>query len=263
MLSFISAGLASLLYLTSTYLLAQCIRTSSEKNRRKLVLSATGLAVLLHTFALLSVVFVDNQMVFSFGIGLSLIGWIGALTLQTFSFTKRTEMLGIFMFPFAALVVFMPFLLNTGHHLSYSLGFHVFISIISYSLLGIATAQAILYSIQEKRFQQKDLGKIIKALPPLQLMEKTLYNLVSIGYVFLSIALISGFFFLEDIFAQHLVHKTFFSILAWLIYSWFIFGRLSFGWRGQKAAVYTIVAYSLLVPSYIGTQSVLWFLGVK
>ncbi|MDX1796549.1 MAG: cytochrome c biogenesis protein CcsA, partial [Hydrogenovibrio sp.] len=77
------------------------------------------------------------------------------------------------------------------------------------------------------------------------------------GFILLSFSLVSGVFFMEDMFAQHLIHKTFFAILAWLTYGVFLIGHFRLGWRGQKAAYYTIWAYILLVISYIGTEMVL------
>jgi len=123
--------------------------------------------------------------------------------------------------------------------------------------LGIATAQALLYSVQEKRFSKRQLSNLMRALPPLQIMEELMFKFLIIGYIFLSFALLSGVFFLEDIFAQHLVHKTFFAVISWVLYGVLLTGRFQYGWRGQKAVRYTIWAYSLLVISFIGTELVL------
>jgi len=127
--------------------------------------------------------------------------------------------------------------------------------------MGIATAQAILYGRQELLFRKKKLSRLMKALPPLQVMETTLIQLVIIGFIFLSFALLSGVFFIEDLFAQHLIHKTFLAILSWLVYGAFLFGHFKYGWRGKKAARYTIWAYVLLVLSFIGTSIILSSLG--
>ncbi|HHT01012.1 MAG TPA: cytochrome C biogenesis protein, partial [Thiomicrospira sp.] len=83
-----------------------------------------------------------------------------------------------------------------------------------------------------------------------------------IGFILLTFALISGAFFVENLFEQHLIHKTFFAILAWFVYGLFLFGQAKYGWRGQTAARFTIWAYFLLILSYIGTTIILQFILV-
>lgn len=263
MISSLSALMASVLYLTGTYYLTQCIRAKQNtalQLRMPIMLSA-AFALVLHTISLTLTLFTPESMVFSFGNGLSLIGWIGVFSLMLISINKPTETLGIFIFPLAALTTLLPQFLGEFHAIDYNLGIHVIVSIFAYSVLGLATAQAVLFSIQEKRFQQRKLTNLIRALPPLQLMEKTMIQLVLIGYIILTAALFSGAYFIENLFDQNLVHKTFFSILAWLTYTLLLWGHYQFGWRGQKAARYTIWAYSFLAIAYIGTQGILLALG--
>ena len=259
MISILSALMASSLYLMSSYYLTRCIRRkeTSGLSLRLPILVSAAFALVLHTISLTLTLFTPESMVFSFGNGLSLIGWIGAFSLLLITINKPTETLGIFIFPLAASVTLFPHLVGDLHPIAYSLGFHVTISIFAYSVLGLATAQAILFSIQEKRFQKRNLTNLIQALPPLQVMEKTMIQLVIIGFIILTVALLSGGYFIDNFFDQKLAHKTFFSVLAWVTYLLFLWGHFQFGWRGQKAARYTIWAYSFLAISYIGTQGLL------
>lgn len=254
---------SSLLYLYATHILWQRFKSDESEaanfNRHKLLLIAT-LAAAVHLISFSGHLFSDGMLMFRFGTGLSLISWIAVVILLITNINKATENLGIFIFPLAALTTLLPFTGTTLQPLPLALGSHILISITAYSIMGLAAAQATLYAIQERRFQKRQLSIVFKNLPPLQIMEKTLIQLVIIGFIFLSFALLSGVFFMEDIFAQHLVHKTFFAILAWLTYGLLIFGHFQFGWRGQKAAYYTIWAYFLLILSYIGTEIVLNFM---
>ncbi|WP_373019422.1 inner membrane protein YpjD [Thiomicrorhabdus sp.] len=257
-LSGFSALVASLLYLYVSFLLWQKIQPHTLHPLRKKILGIATLAVLLHAIALSATLIDGTQIQFGFGNGLSLIAWLGSSILLVTNINKQTETLGIFIFPLAALTTLLPFGLHEMHPLPYQLGSHVLISISAYSIMGLATAQAILYSIQERRFRKKQLSTLLNALPPLQTMEKTLIQLIIIGFVFLSFALLSGVFFIEDMFAQHLIHKTFFAIIAWLVYGTFLIGHFQRGWRGQKAAKYSIWAYIFLILSYIGTELILY-----
>jgi ABC-type uncharacterized transport system permease subunit len=254
----LSALMASLLYIYASALVWRKIQT--QQPVRSSILKVASLAAALHALALGMTLIADYQIQFGLGNGLSMIAWLGVVILLITNLNKQTEILGIFIFPLAALSTLLPFGFTEVQTLPYALGSHVLISVAAYSIMGLATAQAILYSIQERRFRKKQLSSLLKALPPLQTMEKTLIQLVLIGFLFLSLALLSGVFFIENLFAQHLLHKTFFAILAWAVYAIFLIGHFRHGWRAQKAAHYSIWAYAFLALSYVGTGLVLYIL---
>lgn len=88
-------------------------------------------------------------------------------------------------------------------------------------------------------------------------METLLFQMLGAGIIFLTISLISGFLFIEDLFAQHLVHKTVLSLLAWVIFSGLLIGRSRYGWRGQTAIQWTLIGFVLLLLAYFGSKLVL------
>jgi ABC-type uncharacterized transport system permease subunit len=88
-------------------------------------------------------------------------------------------------------------------------------------------------------------------------MEYLLFQMLTTGIVFLTLSLASGFLFIEDLFAQHLVHKTVLSILAWIIFTGLLIGRSRYGWRGQTAIRWTLIGFALLLLAYFGSKLVL------
>lgn len=256
----ITALLASLLYFYASALIWRKVQSSADLDIRSKVIKVIFAAVVLHAYALNTTLWVDSHILFHLGNGLSLVALLGSAILLVTHLNKPTETLGIFIYPLAALNTMIPLAMSSPVQLPLELGSHVLISIAAYSIMGIATAQAILYAVQERNFKAKRLSKLMLALPPLQVMESTLLQLVRIGFIFLTFALISGVFFVENLFEQQLIHKTFFAILAWFVYGLFLFGHSKYGWRGQTAAKYTIWAYFLLIVSFIGTSIVLQFI---
>jgi ABC-type uncharacterized transport system permease subunit len=100
-------------------------------------------------------------------------------------------------------------------------------------------------------------GGFIRSLPPLQTMESLLFEMIGAGFLLLTVALISGFAFLEDMFEQRLVHKTVLSIIAWFVFGTLLWGRFRFGWRGQTAITWTLSGFVILMLAYFGSKAVI------
>jgi ABC-type uncharacterized transport system permease subunit len=98
---------------------------------------------------------------------------------------------------------------------------------------------------------------ILHRLPPLQTMERLLFQLIFFGFFLLSLTLVSGLIFVHNLFAQHLVHKTVLSFFAWLIFGLLLWGRMRHGWRGRTAIRWALSGYTALVLAYFGSKLVL------
>jgi ABC-type uncharacterized transport system permease subunit len=134
---------------------------------------------------------------------------------------------------------------------------HILSSIIAFSLLNIAALQALLLALQDQQLRSHHPKRLILALPPLQAMETLLFQMIGTGLFFLTVSLFSGFIFIEDLFAQHLVHKTVLSMVAWIIFSGLLVGRVRYGWRGHTAIKWTLIGFVLLLLAYFGSKLVL------
>jgi ABC-type uncharacterized transport system permease subunit len=231
-----------------------------EKQRLAILVPAI-IAVLLHAIVVLGQYTSSNSMPHDFFNMLSLVFLVIGLLFTTSALSKPIESLAIIVFPFSALAV----LLNLGNNASidqistigWEIQSHILLSILSYSLLTVAAFQAVMLSIQEKQLHSRHPTSFISSLPPLQIMEKLLFQTVGLGVFLLTFSLASGFIFLDDIFTQHLVHKTALSISAWIIFSTLLWGRWHFGWRGQTAIKWTYSGYVLLLLAYFGSKFVL------
>jgi len=190
----------------------------------------------------------------------SLLFWVINLIVLISSLRKPLHNLFVLLLPLSALGL-VSSLLSPGTSrpmvLNYELASHVLLSILAYSLLTIATLQALLLAWQNHQLKHhQPLGRV-RLLPPLQTMEALLFELLWAGQVLLTLSIVSGFVFLEDLFAQHLVHKTVFSLAAWVIYALLLWGRHRQGWRGYTAIRWTLSGFALLMLAYFGSKLVL------
>jgi ABC-type uncharacterized transport system permease subunit len=122
---------------------------------------------------------------------------------------------------------------------------HILISISAYTALMTAALQSILLALQESR---------------LKTMEHLLLSMLWIGLALLSLSIVTGLIFLEDMFNQRLTHHTILTSLSWLVYAGFLVGHHIFGWRGVTAVRWNLAAFALLVLGYFGSKFVLEYL---
>lgn len=133
---------------------------------------------------------------------------------------------------------------------------HILLSLLAYGVLSISALQALMVYWQERALKQHRRG-LLAALPSLQTMESILFELLAIGWLLLTIAMTTGFVVLEDAFAQHVVHKTVFSLLSWCVLTTLLLGRYWRGWRGRRAVHSTLAAFVFLLLGFVGSQVVI------
>jgi len=174
------------------------------------------------------------------------------------------ENLLLLLFPFSALCVllaqFAP--LGTQAAIAPEAGImaHILLSILAYGLLTIAMLQSLLLLFQDHQLKHKHPSGLIQNFPPLQTMESLLFGFLWAGWILLSLSLLSGWLFLDDLFAQHLAHKTLLSCLAWVIFAVLLWGRHQRGWRGFRAIRWTLSGFCLLMLAYFGSKLVREFI---
>ncbi len=260
---FLTGLTAAILYIATAALLSLRLagRAPAGLASKPLILVPGLVAVALHAITLYPTLFHVNGVDVSFFSVLSFISWLVALFLLLFSLRAPVENLAILILPLSALAV----MLRTvgGQHvylpanMPAGLEAHILLSISAYSVLSIAAVQAILLAVQESHLHNRHPGGFIRMLPPLQTMERLLFQMIGSGFALLSLGLITGAVFVDDLFAQHLVHKTVLSIIAWGLFGTLLFGRWQFGWRGRTAIRWTISGFVFLMLAYFGSKFVI------
>lgn len=243
-------------------LFAQKSTTNDNPLLAKPGLIVLGLiAVLLHGYILYNNLFTIAGLNIGFFNAGSLVTWLMALTLLLAAITNPVENLGVFLFPFTALVVLLSQLFPVEHLIvrdqAVEIKLHILLSILAYSLISIAAIHAVLLAIQEKQLRNRHPGGFIRALPPMQTMETLLFQMIGLGFFLLCISLITGIIYLEDMFQQRVAHHSILSIIAWFVFATLLWGRWKFGWRGMTAIRWTLGGFFILVLAYFGSKWVI------
>ncbi len=190
----------------------------------------------------------------------ALIFWVINLIVLLSGLKKPMHSLFIFLFPLSALALAMATFSGESTvqtSVSGEIVVHILLSILAYSLLIIATLQAVLLAYQDYQLRHKHPTGPIRLLPPLQTMESLFFDMLWAGEILLTLSIVTGFLFLDNMFAQHLAHKTFLSLLAWVIYAILLVGHWRLGWRGYTAIRWALGGFIALMLAYFGSKFVL------
>ena len=250
--------LAIILYGVTLVLLCRGIfgHASISKNQlASISFAASGL----HLLGALLQMFSHTAVDFSLFTSGSLIFAVTGAMVTLSSLKKPVHALELFILPISigliiASLAFQPTKLS---ELSPGVSAHIVLSILAYGLITIATASALVMSYASYQLKHKHINALGSLMPPLETIEKMLFEMILAGELFLTASIISGVLFHEDFFAQHLIHKTFFSLLSWLIFAVLLIGHHIFGWRGAKAMKLTVFGFITLLLAYVGSKFVI------
>lgn len=235
-------------------------------------------ALVLHGVLLHMTIFPADAMVFGFAFALSAMLWLGAGIYWIESIFFRLDGLRLLLMPIACVATLLPLLFGGVHVLAYAADplfkVHFVLANVAYGLLAIAALHAILMLLVERRLHAlrgvagrrtpgppaRDwLSSWFDTLPPLLTLEKLLFRLIAAGFALLTLALISGVWFSEQLIAQavKLDHKTVFAFVSWFMFGALLVGRRWRGWRGRAALRWVLASFAALLLAYVGSRFVL------
>lgn len=227
---------------------------------RAIGVSAGIMGWALHGWVLYMVVLAVPGLALNTGSAMSLVGWMIAGMGLVFLLRPAYSGLAVLLVGLAGLAVVLTGLGGPGFsnpELGWPLKAHILLSVAAYSLLSIAAALALLLAIQNKRLRSHQPIGWLRRLPAMDTMEGMMFGAINIGFIGLTLALFSGLIFVDNLFAQHLVHKTVLSLISWAVFGTLALGRWRFGWRGRTALRWVLGGFVILALAYFGSKIVL------
>ena len=253
--------LAALLYLICAIL---------PSGRRVPISIGTVIGWLLHGAALLSDMFAADAVRVGFAVMLSATMWVSVAAYWLENRNFALDSLRVLVLPVAAVAVILPSvfpgnMIDLVGKSDWFLG-HIAISILAYSTLTIAAFHAVLMVLQESRLHTRSrppsggwFAAALDRLPALLTMEKILFRLIGFGFLLLTLTVLSGVVFSEQLFGKPFRwdHKTIFTLLSWGLFGLLLAGRRWQGWRGRTALSFTLTGFAVLLLAYVGSRFVL------
>jgi ABC-type uncharacterized transport system permease subunit len=255
--------LAIIFYFLATvgyYQLAQ--EKLNSKHNKSIALIAWA-AIICHTFDLYQQIELAKGQDLNFFNMLSMATWLGTIVLWTNQFRQKSQALLLIALPSTATVLLLNMIVNPqpvifdNKHVGLLL--HIFSSILAYTMLALACIQAILLWFLDYKLR-KAPGTLSPLFPPLQAVETYLFQLIWLGFIFLTTSLALALFTMTDVIHTIPLHKPLLTGISWIIFGSLLLGRYLLGWRGKIAVKYTLSGFSLLLLGYFGTKFVVEYI---
>ena len=232
-------------------------------------LSAFRLATVLHSVAIVELTWESGHFpVINFYESISLCGLLIALSFLFVYWKYQFASLAVCVFPLVSLMTqigAMEFPVASWSNPRVRdawLLIHVASVLFGYAALLLTALGSLFYLIQERRLKNKRPGSFFDRLPPLASLDNLITNSMSLGFVFITIGVITGsaWAFIESGTSWIGDPKIGISFLTWGFYLAMVFLRASAGWRGRKAAVMAIVVLgcsALTWAAHVGLRTIL------
>ncbi len=242
-----------------------------REQQQRVVAAGTALAWVLHGTALAGIVIAPDHLQLGFATMLSAALWLSVAAYWIENRNLAVDGLRRLVLPIAAMTTVLP-LVFPGIAIPLSgksplFSWHIALSTLAYGSLTIAAFHAVLMAMQESRLhslassaaQRGWLSGALDRLPALLTMERLLFRMISFGFVLLTLTVLSGVFFSEQLFGKpfRLEHKTVFTLLSWGLFGALLAGRKWRGWRGRTALSFTLTGFGTLLLAYVGSRFVL------
>ena len=234
---------------------------------------AIGVPFALHTFLLYDQLVRPPDLHFGFSQALSVTLWLAVAIYWCESLFVDLAGMHALVLPIAAVCALLPGVYpglaapaNAGR---IAFRAHLALAMAAYSFFTIGALHALLMALVERHLHRSrplaaehgagPLAGPLANLPPLLTLERLLFRILAIGFVLLTLTLVTGALFSEETFGVPLRfdHKTVFAIASWIIFGLLIAGRHRYGWRGRRALRWTLAGFVALLLAYVGSRFVL------
>jgi ABC-type uncharacterized transport system permease subunit len=253
------ASMALLMYLAGASW--QGLSLARRVEPKPLLVRSFGLlGLLFHLPLAISLLSQGDSLLPGFSTSAILASSVAVATLLIVSLFKPVLSISAFLFPIAGLTLLLAAGLPSPERatgMTPGIALHALSSAMAFAVLGIAAIQSVLLGFQNHALRHHRLRGLVQSLPPLTTMERILFELIWASIALLTLSILSGFVFIDNMFAQHLVHKTTLSLIAWCILACLLAGHHWLGWRGMRAVRWTLGGYAVLLLAYFGSKFVL------
>jgi cytochrome c-type biogenesis protein CcsB len=261
------------LYLFATVLYFNYLVFRSRK-LGTVALAATGVALLLHTTAILWRWVESYQLGFGHAPlsnmyeSLVFFSWCITSIYLFVEWRMKTRIIGVFILPFSFLTIayaalapgmsdridpLIPALQSNWLHA------HVITCFLSYASFAISFAVSIMYLIKGRRKEGEPETRLAASFPPLESLDNLVYKTIAVGFPLLTLGIITGAAWADYAWGAYWSWdpKETWSLITWFVYAVFLHARFTREWRGRRTAILSLIGFGAVIFTYFGVNYVL------
>jgi len=192
----------------------------------------------------------------------SFFAWTTALAFLSIRWFKKVKNLGVFASSLVlALMVLAWFSSHEARPLapalqSVWLPIHASLAMAANSFFALAAIGGIMYLLQERELKQKRLGVFFSRLPSLDALDTMNQHCLAVGFLLMTMGMVTGALWAKQAWGAywHWQPKQTWTLVTWLVYAVLIHQRFTIGWRGRRSALLTVVAFGLVLFTFLGVN---------
>ena len=194
--------------------------------------------------------------------------WLLALSYLYLEITTDERAMGVFIMPVLIGLQTIPALwpgVEAKDAILDSPWFWVHVSslLFAYASLALAAVLGLTYIVQFKEIKKKHLGFFYTRLPSLQTLDVMNARAIAVGWLFLTIGLVSGAVWAVQARAvapddpnlqamSSLIDpKVMFAVFAWAVYSFAVLARRTMGWSGRRTARLSVFGFAIVLLNFV------------
>lgn len=137
---------------------------------------------------------------------------------------------------------------------------HVLAMLCAYASFALAGVLGLTYVLLFKEIKAKHLGFFYARLPPLRTLDVMNGRAVAIGWAFLTLGVLVGWFWATQVHAEPDPRvqamsvadpKILIAILSWVVYSFALLARRTMGWSGHRSAWLSAIGFVMVLLNFV------------
>jgi cytochrome c-type biogenesis protein CcsB len=131
---------------------------------------------------------------------------------------------------------------------------HVITCFLGYAAFAIAFSISLMYLF--KKSAKEDKIHLLARLPESNVLEELTHQMVTFGFLFLSIGIITGAVWANSAWGSYWSWdpKETWSLITWFIYATLLHARMMRGWHGRRIAYLSIIGFMAVLFTYFGVN---------
>ena len=192
--------------------------------------------------------------------------WAIILIYLIIEWRTKSKIIGVFVVPLAFLAMayasIAPDISNRIEPLipalqSNWLTSHVVTCFMGYAAFTVAFGCGLIYLLKNKeKGNEEKSSDFLGKLPALATLDTLIYQSISLGFVFLTIGIMTGSIWAHYAWGSYWSWdpKETWSLITWLVYAILLHSRYIRGWRGKRMAILAIIGFACVLFTYLGVN---------